>query len=220
MAKRRNAANPSEQVDVSNTEVPTELTSFSLPLIQPSASDTTYVPATEALNQKRELSSVTESVHAVAEEFGLNEKQRIVYNIVARKFVDGHILKVADGGKPLRMLMTGPGGTGKTHAVRALQKLMALHNLQHLIRFLGPTGSSAKQIGGTTIHKGLGLSIALKSKGRGNRKPGESNEDYSATINVKNRTLIREEWRDVWFLFIDEVSLLGAQLMCQIDHAL
>jgi hypothetical protein len=118
------------------------------------------------------------------------------------------------------MLMTGPGGTGKMHAVKALQKLMTLHNAQHLIRFLGPTGSSAKQIGGTTIHKGLGLSIRLKSKGHSNRKAGDSNEDYSGTMSVKNRTMIRDEWRHVLWLFIDEMSLLGAQLLCQIDHAL
>ncbi|KAF9779878.1 hypothetical protein BJ322DRAFT_975767, partial [Thelephora terrestris] len=121
---------------------------------------------------------------------------------------------------PLRMLMTGPGGTGKTHAVRALQELMRLHNSQHLIRFLGPTGTSAKQIGGMTVHKGLGLSIALKPHGRGNRKAGESNEDYTVGISVKNRTLIRDEWRNVLWLFVDEVSLIGAQLLAQIDHAL
>ena len=46
------------------------------------------------------------------------------------------------------------------------------------------------------------------------------NEDYSATMNVRNRTLIQDEWHNVWLLFVDKVSLLGAQLMCQIDHAL
>ena len=88
-----------------------------------------------------------------------------MYDIVAHKFINKYVLKVADGRNPLQMFMTGPGGTGKTHAVKALQKLMSLHKLQHLIRFLGPTGLSAKQIGGTTIHKGLGLSIALKTRG-------------------------------------------------------
>ena len=220
IARRRNTVNTAEQIEVSETDVAMESTLFSLPLTQPALSENAYIPATEALNQGRELSSITESVEEIANEFRLNRKQRMVYDIVAHKFIDQHVLKVADSGKPLRMLMTGPGGTGKMHAVRALQKLMGLHNLQHLIRFLSPTGSSAKQIGGTTIHKGLGLSIALKSKGRGNRKAGESNEDYSATINVKNRTVIWDEWWDVWFLFVDEVSLLGAQLMCQVDHAL
>jgi len=220
MARRRNSGNVAEQIEVSGMEDTTETTSFSLPLTQPPVFDYACVPATEALKRGCEPTSVAESICAVAEEFGLNEKQRMVYDIVARKFIDQHVLKTTDDGKPLRMLMTGPGGTGKTHAVKALQKLMTLHKLQHLIRFLGPTGSSAKQIGGTTIHKGLGLSIALKSRGRSNRKAGETNEDYSATMNVRNRTLIRDEWRDVWLLFVDEVSLLGAQLMCQIDHAL
>ena len=92
------------------------------------------------------------------------------------------------------MLMTGLGGTEKMHAVKALQKLMTLHNLQHLIQFLSPMGSSAKQIRGTTIHKGLGLSITLKSKGHSNRKAGESNEDYSTTMSIRNHTLIQDEW--------------------------
>jgi hypothetical protein len=218
-AKRRNVSNVTEQVEVDNMDTTVERVTFSVPSMLPAASDA-YVPATEALKQGSESSSVAESMRAVAEEFGLNQKQRIVYDIVAHKFIDQHVLKVTDGRKPLRMVMTGPGGTGKTHAVKALQRLMTLHNLQHLIRFLGPTGSSAKQIGGTTIHKGLGLSIGLKSKGHGNRKVGESNEDYSATMSVRNRTLVRDEWRDVSFVFIDEYSLIGAQLLCQIDHAL
>ena len=39
-------------------------------------------------------------------------------------------------------------------------------------------------------------------------------------MSVRNHTLVQDEWQDVWFLFIDEVSLLGAQLMCEIDHSL
>jgi hypothetical protein len=216
MARRRNASNVSEQAEVRETET---LTPHPLPR-SPLVFDKTPVPATEALNRSTEPSSVAETVHSVADKFGLNEKQRLVYTIIAQKFVNQHVLKVDDGSEPLRMLMTGPGGTGKTHAVRALQELMKLYKSQHLIRFLGPTGTSAKQIGGMTIHKDLGLSIALKSNGRGNRKVGESNEDFTATMSVKNRTLVRDEWRHVSFAFLDEVSLIGAQLLCQIDHAL
>jgi PIF1-like helicase len=32
--------------------------------------------------------------------------------------------------------------------------------------------------------------------------------------------LLRNKWRNVWFLFIDEISLVSAQLLCEIDHAL
>ena len=217
MARRRNAGDVSEQEEIHESETPTFHFPSSVPLAFSNGAPT---PATEAPNRHTELSTVAETVQLVAEKFCLNEKQRMVYQIIAQKFVNQQVLKLDDGKGPLRMLMTGPGGTGKTHAVRALQELMKLHKSQHLIRFLGPTGTSAKQIGGMTIHKGLGLSIALKSNGRGNRKVGESNEDFTASMSVKNRTLVRDEWRHVCWLFIDEVSLIGAQLLCQIDHAL
>jgi hypothetical protein len=214
--RRRNASDVNEQAKVQKTET---LTSHP-PSRSPSVFNTVPIPNTETLNRSAEPSSVAEAVRSVADKFGLNEKQRMVYNIIAQKFVNQHVLKVDNGSEPLRMLMTGPGGTGKTHAVRALQELMKQYKSQHLIRFLGPTGTSAKQIGGVTIHKGLGLSIMLKSNGRGNRKVGESNEDFTTNVSVKNRTLVRDEWRHVSFMFADEVSLVGAQLLCQIDHAL
>lgn len=220
MAKHRNVGNIIEQAEVNRMEMMTEAVTFSLLLAYPTASNGAYIPAMEALKQGSESSSVAESIQVVADEFHLNNKQRMVYNVVAQKFVNQHILKVTDNGKPLQMVMTGPGGTGKMHAVKALQRLMMLHNLQYLIQFLGPTGLSAKQIGGTTIHKGLGLSVALKSKGHGNWKVGKSNENYSATMSVKNRTLVHNEWRDALFAFIDKYSLIGAQLLCQIYHAL
>ena len=215
MARRRNASDVNEQIDVRETETPTT----HLVPEQPPVPEVP-VPATEALKQGVIPSSAAETVDSIAEKFGLNKKQRMVYDIIAQKFVNQCILKVDDGKEPLRMLMTGPGGTGKTHAVRALQELMKLHGSAHLIRFLGPTGTSAKQIGGMTVHKGLGISIALKPNGRGNRKAGESNEDYGVGISVKNRASIRDEWRRVLWLFIDEISLIGAQLLAQIDHAL
>ncbi|KAF8586872.1 hypothetical protein K439DRAFT_1296185, partial [Ramaria rubella] len=64
----------------------------------------------------------------------------------------------------LRMLMTGPGGTGKTHVVRALNALMSEYRCGHLIRYLAPTGSAAALIDGTTIHKGLSISVVTKGK--------------------------------------------------------
>jgi len=140
-ARRRNAGSVAEQVEVNRMEMLTETITFSMPLVDPPTPDHAYVPATETMRQGHESSSVAKSVPAIAEEFGLNEKQKTVYDIVARKFVDQHILKTNNDGKPLRMLMTGPGGTGKTHAVKALQKLMMPHNMQHLIRFLSPTVS-------------------------------------------------------------------------------
>ncbi|KAG1887500.1 uncharacterized protein F5891DRAFT_901016, partial [Suillus fuscotomentosus] len=57
----------------------------------------------------------------------------------------------------LRMLMTGPGGTGKTHIVKAVQRVMQHYGCAHLIRLLAPTGSAAALIDGMTVHKELGI---------------------------------------------------------------
>jgi predicted ATPase len=66
------------------------------------------------------------------------------------------------------MLMTGPGGTGKTHVVKAVQQVMSHYGAAHQIHFLAPTGSAASLINGMTIHKGLGIKIKSKEKGKGN----------------------------------------------------
>lgn len=86
------------------------------------------------------------------------------------------------------MLMTGPGGTGKTHVVSAVRSVMTHYHCGHMICFLAPTGSAASLIDGMTIHKGLGIKIKVNNKGKGNCLPGESEEDYTVLISVRNRT--------------------------------
>ena len=61
----------------------------------------------------------------VSTDFNLNEKQWIAFQIIARSFVQGHVYNQDLDEEPLCMLMTGPGGTGKIHVVRALKDVMA-----------------------------------------------------------------------------------------------
>ncbi|KIJ09416.1 hypothetical protein PAXINDRAFT_41554, partial [Paxillus involutus ATCC 200175] len=51
----------------------------------------------------------------------------------------------------LIMLMTGPGGTGKMHVVKAVHSVMDHYGCAHMIRFLAPTGSVAALINGMTV---------------------------------------------------------------------
>ena len=167
-----------------------------------------------------EMRSADEVIYSVGKEYGLNEKQWISFQIVAYHFID----KFAGGTKTdipaLRMLMTGPGGTGKTHVVRAVKKVMSYYGQEHKIRFLAPTGSAAALIDGMTVHKGLSIKIQSNTKTKKNQAAQHRTEDYTVLISVKNRVELRDEWKNVEILLINEVSLLSAQLLSEIDHAL
>ena len=115
-----------------------------------------------------------------------------------RRYVDG----IEADAEPLCMLMTRPGGTGKTPVVKAVQKVMDHYGCAHKIRFLAPTGSAAALIDGMTIHKGLGIKIKSKEKGKGNCKPGIDIEDYTVIISIQNCTKLHDEWRDVVVLLV------------------
>jgi len=158
-------------------------------------------------------------INRIRSEFLLNKKQWVAFCIIARSFIKTYV-QMGDTPEAICMLLTGPGGTGKTHVVNALRALMVEYGDKHTLQFLAPTGSVASLIDGMTIHKGLGIKIKSNKKGKGNRDPGQSAEDYTVLITIRNRTLLRDEWQLVKVLFIDEVSLLSQQLISEVDHAL
>ncbi|TFK18733.1 hypothetical protein FA15DRAFT_561661, partial [Coprinopsis marcescibilis] len=143
--------------------------------------------------------SSNSTLHDHIDTFNFNPQQQIAYDIIVNHFTRRHLNADPDE-PPLRMLMTGPGGTGKTYVVRAVKQMMMSHNAAHRIRFLAPTGSAAALIDGMTIHKGLGIKIERARK---------SNKE-------NHTTKLREEWKNVDILFLDEASLLSAQLLCKI----
>jgi hypothetical protein len=167
-----------------------------------------------------QLLSAEDVINRIGKDCKLNEKQWIAFRIIARSFVNRYVYKQDLQEEPLRMFMTGPGGTGKTHVVKAVQKVMEHYGAAHSIRFLAPTGSAAALIDGMTIHKGLGIKVRSNEKGKGNRKLGDHSEDYSVIISIQNKTEIRDEWRLVEIVMLDECSLLSAELIAEVDAAL
>ena len=97
---------------------------------------------------------------------------------------------------------------------------MSYYGQEHKIRFLAPTGSVAALIDGMTVHKGLGIKIQSNKKKKKDQVANHGAEEYTVLVSVQNRMELRDEWKNVEILLIDEVSLLSAQLLSEIDHAL
>ena len=210
----------------SNEALPTDLINDTeLPLKNPVeiniSTPSSFCPSTSFRNIYDEHHENTSEniIDSVSKTYNLQSQQDIAFRIITQSFIQRYIYKIVKD-DPLRMLLTGPGGTGKTHVVKAVQKVMDFYNAAHTIRFLAPTGSAASLIDGMTIHKGLGIKVTSSDKGKGNRKLGEHHEDYSVIISVQNKIKLRDEWRFVEVVMIDECSLLSAELLSEIDAAL
>jgi len=138
-------------------------------------------------------------INKIGHEFHLNDKQWVAFRIISEHFVQNFIEKQSEMSAPLTMLMTGRGGTGKTHVVKAVRAVMEYYGYGHIIWFLAPTGSAAALIDGMTIHKGLGIKLKATNKGKGNRALGESLQDYSVIVSNQSETQLRDEWKNVAF---------------------
>jgi len=218
---RQNLSNPMSQIIGNTTVKDSELKP--LPASEPTVM--MFPLETEAphvLNDKPLSGSISPEaiLESVRVKFTLNQKQSWAFKIIANNFLNKCVYNI-EGTRPLHMLMTGPGGTGKTHVVRAVKEVMGHYGSAHKIRFLAPTGSAASLIDGMTIHKGLGIKIVnADGRGKGGRALGESKEDPSVLVNIQNKTLLRDEWQHVEVALLDESSMLSEQLLCEVDQAL
>ena len=125
-----------------------------------SVEDNTCPPThNENVPEVTDALSTEELINKIGEDHDLNEEQWVAFCIIVRSFITSYIHNCESKSKPLRMFMTGPGRTGKTHVVKAVQKVMEYYNAAHRIRFLAPTGSATSLIDGMTIHKGLSIKV-------------------------------------------------------------
>ncbi|SJL12733.1 uncharacterized protein ARMOST_16164 [Armillaria ostoyae] len=117
---------------------------------------------------------------------------------------------------PLRMFLTGPGGTGKTHVIKALMAVMKGFNSAHALRFLAPTGSAAALNDGMTIHKAFGLSICDRAS-KHSMQTVDGKEYFGSSLSDLSRKHLETNFKDIEVLVIDEVSLLQQELLPDIE---
>ena len=122
----------------------------------------------------------------------LNEKQKKVYDHVNKHQAD------ITQAEPLRALVLGTAGVGKSYLIHALADLLG-----EKCQVVAPTGVAALNIGGSTIHSFLHLPIKDFKKLKG-----------PALLKLQNKC------SKLRYLIIDEVSMIGCKMLNQISDRL
>ena len=122
----------------------------------------------------------------------LQGKQLQVYTIVQQHHLD-------DSLPPLRVIVSGTAGTGKSYLIHCLRLL-----LQHQVVVAAPTGVAAFNIDGQTLHSLL----SLPTRGEFKDLEGE------------RLAKLQQAFSDVKYLIIDEMSMVGRKTFSQVDRRL
>ena len=105
----------------------------------------------------------------------------------------------AEDPEPLRMIVSGTAGTGKSFLIHCLKAL-----LLDRLRVMAPTGVAAFNVGSVTLHSLL----HLPTRGEFKALEGEQLQQ------------LQQSFSGVDYLIIDEMSMLGRKLFGQVDQRL
>ena len=127
-----------------------------------------------------------------ADPANLQGKQQQVYTIVQHH-------QSANSPPPLRMIVSGTAGTGKSYLIHCLRLL-----LQRQLLVAAPTGVAAFNIDGQTLHSLL----SLPTRGEFKDLVGE------------RLTKLQQAFSEVKYFIIDEMSMVGRKIFGQVDRRL
>ena len=113
--------------------------------------------------------------------------------------VRDHLEAHCSSSQPLRMVVSGTAGTGKSYLIQCLKLLLRDHLL-----VAAPTGVAAFNVDGYTLHSLLSLPI------RGDFKPLEG----------KRLQTIQQTLSGVDYIIVDEMSMVGRKTFGQVDRRL
>ncbi|KAF5327481.1 hypothetical protein D9619_005136 [Psilocybe cf. subviscida] len=144
--------------------------------------------------KRRVGTGVKEIVNGVIEKMNLssNPEQLRAFNLVS-----DHLL--FRDNQQLLMYVAGVGGTGKSHVIRSIVDLFTQLGVRNQLKLGAPTGIAAVLIRGQTLHSLAHLNPGAKAKGLDK---------------------LTSAWKDVRYLIIDEVSMIGARFLSLFSNRL
>lgn len=104
--------------------------------------------------------------------------------------------------EPLQIFFTGPAGCGKTFTLKLLMETYNRFSQQYSSIYnayisCASTGKTAVAVGGTTVHSAFKISLSRVQK----------------NLHVETLCSYRNSFRNVSVIFVDEVSMISAELL-------
>lgn len=147
-------------------------------------------PATILLQSEQALPAVDPD--------GLKPDQLRAYHIVT-----WHLGKTLRGDNipPLRMVLYGEGGTGKSRVIQTITEAFAAHGVSHMLMKAAYTGVAASLVDGKTTHVIGCLSLGSKDN-----------------VNDATKKKLQDFWRNIRYLVIDEYSMLSKSFLAALSR--
>jgi ATP-dependent DNA helicase PIF1 len=102
------------------------------------------------------------------------------------------------------IFLTGAGGTGKTHTIRAITAWATAAGLRYAVTALTGCAALLLNCGAKTLHSWAGIGLAR-----------ESSSELAAAV-LKNKRAARR-WIDTQLLVVDEISMAAPELLEKLD---
>ncbi|CAF4151200.1 unnamed protein product, partial [Adineta steineri] len=135
-------------------------------------------------------------------EYTLNKEQQAAFLIITSHLDGDKERHKGTNNGQLIMCIPGCGGTGKSQLIRAVTKYFIITKRMQMMRKLAPTGITAVEIGGMTIHSFLGEQ--RNSEKPRTIKPGDSKLEKQCGL--------------VEYLLLDEMSMVGLTLLGKLNR--
>ena len=137
-------------------------------------------------------------------------KQQRIMAYILHRLMSSPCNAAGHSANRLQLLIHGPGGCGKSFVLRA-----AAHKLRESRRgviIAAYTGAAAFNVGGVTLHQCCSLPVTNRSYGQ---HAGDALTPQGAQLEN-----LRTVWAHTDVLFIDEISMVSAELFKSIDRNL
>jgi hypothetical protein len=124
----------------------------------------------------------------------------------AYDIITWHLNQTLAGEKipPLRMIIHGEGGTGKSKVIQTVTEYFAQRGVKHILLKAAYTGVAASLIDGKTTH-----TIGMMSQG---------NDSDGKELSVGAKAKLQALWKPIQYLIIDEISMIGKAFFAKLSR--